>query len=299
MLCPPARHRLVAALLASTFAGQSFADVDEDGVKVEVTLDYVSQYFFRGAEQLDSDQGVVLQPGIEFTVPVVTGDGYELSAIIGTWGSIHTNTDGPPVTPVPGSGPANPTSWFEQDLYASLDLIAGPVEASVGLTYYTFPSNASNISVTELSMRLGLDDSRWLGTFALHPYVLATVDLQNNNVSEASYLELGGEMRFDMSEAYDLPLVWTVPFAVGLSLNDWYINRYTTEDELYGHTRVGLMGTIPLSEVIGTENWLGAWDLTAGVMCYFLNSDIALTDDFNGSSDNFQLVAKVGISREW
>jgi uncharacterized MnhB-related membrane protein len=36
-----------------------------------------------------------------------------------------------------------------------------------------------------------------------------------------------------------------------------------------------------------------------GVYVLLLNNDVALTDNADGSSDNIQFYATVGISREW
>ncbi|MGB0768395.1 MAG: TorF family putative porin [Phycisphaeraceae bacterium] len=301
-----------AATLSATHAradDQAPQTIDEapdglelPGVSATITLDYVSQYFFRGYEQLDSDSGVVIQPGAEFSIPVIQDDAFSIDATIGTWGSIHTAGEGWPVTGAPGSGPSNPTSWFEQDVYASLDLETDTFDLSVGVIHYEFPNSASNVDTTELNVRLTLDDSAWFGDFAFNPYVLLAVEMQNNNVllgRELSYLELGGAFEFDFESTDGTPLVLTVPIAVGLSLDDYYLDASLTE-ETFGFVSVGVFCTFPLSEATGSDAWLGAWDLVAGGTVYFLNSDVAgQVDNTDGSGDNIQFVAQVGISRTW
>jgi hypothetical protein len=256
------------------------------GASAEVTLDYVTQYFFRGYEQLDSDQGVVLQPGASFTIDVVE----DVTATVGTWGSIHTDT--------PGAG-SNPTSWYEQDVYASLDATIGDFSAGVGVTYYTYPSNAANIDITELNLSLGYDDSELLGDFAFAPYVAVAVEMHNTAAGdENAYLELGGEFALSTEGTAIEAWSWSVPFAVGLSIDNYYVDA-SGEDEFFGFASVGLVGSIPLSELIGTDEYVGAWDLSVGVTALFLNSDVALTDNASDSSDNFQIYGTVGISRSW
>ena len=59
---------------------------------------------------------------------------------------------------------------------------------------------------------------------------------------------------------------------------------------------MGLAGSVPLSEFIGSDEWFGAWDLNLGLTLLILNdSAIGLTD--NG--DDFQVIGSVGISRAW
>ncbi len=262
------------------------------GVSAKVTLDYVSQYFFRGIEQLDSDTGVVIQPGAEFTLPVVES----VTATIGTWGSIHTDGTGQPAP----AGRSNPSTWFEQDLYASLDHTVGDFTVGVGLTYYTFPSRAVNGDITELNLKLGYDDSDLFGKFAFNPYVEVAIELQNNAFpDENSYLEVGGAFEFDMADTYDIPLVWSIPIVLGLSLEDYYTDA-SGANETFGYLSVGLFAHVPLSELLGYGQWMGAWDLHAGVTFLFLNSSVVgQTDNFADSSDNYQVYATVGVSREW
>lgn len=256
------------------------------GASAEVTLDYVSQYFFRGYEQLDSDNSGAIQPGASFNIDLAD----DVSATVGTWGSIHLDT--------PGAG-ANPSSWYEQDVYGSIDAQFGDFEAGVGLTYYTYPSNAGNVDITELNLTLGYDDSEMLGEWSFNPYVAVAVELQNNTAAdENAYLEVGGAFEITTEGTDYDQWTLTVPFQVGLSIDDYYTDA-SGADEFFGYFQIGLHGSIKMSELIGTDEYFGAWELGAGVYVLFLNSDVALTDDTGGSSDNIQYFATVGISREW
>ena len=276
----------VIGALATPALAQEEEGIFIPGASAEVTLDYVTQYFFRGYEQLDSDQGVVLQPGASFTIGVAD----DVTATVGTWGSIHSDT--------PGAG-SNPSSWFEQDVYASLDATMGDFTAGVGLTYYTYPSNAANVDITELNLSVGYDDSELLGDFSFNPYVAVAVELHNTAAAdENAYLEIGG--------AFDLPTEgtaidawdWKVPVVLGLSIDNYYVDA-SGEDEFFGFASVGLVGSIPMSELIGSDEYFGAWDLSVGFTVLFLNSDVIMTDDTGGSSNNVQYVGSVGISRSW
>lgn len=276
----------VIGAIATPALAQEEEGIFIPGASAEVTLDYVSQYFFRGYEQLDSDQGVVLQPGASFTIDVID----DVTATVGTWGSIHTDT--------PGAG-ANPSSWYEQDVYGSIDATIGDFSAGVGLTYYTYPSSATNGDITELNLSVGYDDSELFGDYAFAPYVAVAVELQNNvGADENSYLEFGGEFALPTEGTAIEAWSWSVPFAVGMSLNNYYADA-SGADEFFGFASVGLVGSIPMSELIGSDEYVGAWDLTVGVTVLFLNSDVALTDNADDTSDNLQVYGTVGISREW
>ncbi|MEM9346196.1 MAG: hypothetical protein AAGB26_06230 [Planctomycetota bacterium] len=299
MNSPKLTRLFTTAAVVGALSVPALADGHEEegifipGASAEVTLDYVTNYFFRGFEQVDADQGIVLQPGASFTIDVVE----DVTATVGTWGSIHT--DAP-------SSTANPSSWYEQDIYGSIDATMGAFSAGVGFTYYTFPSSAVNGDITELNLSLGFDDSDLLGDFAFAPYVAVAIELQNNVGDENIYLELGGEFSLPTEGTAIEAWTWSVPFAFGLSIDTYYVDASGAE-EFFGYASVGLVGSIPMSELIGTDEFVGAWDLSVGVTFLFLNSDVAglfptstgLVDNADDNSDNFQVYATVGISRSW
>ncbi len=280
---------VLSALAAPAIAQEEAAGIHIPGASAKVTLDYVSNYFFRGVEQSDADAGVVLQPGASFTIPVVDS----VTATVGTWGSIHTGADS-------STAGSNPRSWYEQDIYASLDATMGDFTAGVGLTYYTYPSTTANRDITELNLKVGYNDSEMLGEFAFAPYVMVAVELQNNpGTDEKTYLEIGGAFTLPTEGTSIEAWTWTVPVTLGMSLDEYYVDA-SGADEPFGYLKVGLLGTISMSELIGTDEWVGAWDLTAGVFVLLLNSDVpGQVDNADDTGDNFQVYAHVGLSRSW
>lgn len=279
------------AAVIGAIATPALADNHEEGIFIpgasaEVTLDYVTQYFFRGYEQSNTDTGGSLQPGASFTIDVVD----DVTATVGTWGAFES--DAP-------AGSQNPTAWYEQDVYASLDATMGDFAASVGITYYTYPSSAANIDITELNLGLGFDDSELFGDFAFSPYVAVAIELHNTAAAdENAYLEIGGEFALPTEGTAIEAWSWSVPFAIGMSLDTYYTDTSGAE-EFFGFASIGLVGSIPLSELIGSDEYVGAWDLTVGVTLLLLNSDVALTDNADDTSDNMQVYGSIGISREW
>ncbi len=257
------------------------------GASAEITLDYVTQYFFRGYEQSNTDTGGSFQPGASFTIDVTD----DVSATIGTWGAFEF--DAP-------AGTANPSAWYEQDVYGSLDTSVGDYSMGVGITYFDYPGPGG--SVIEAFAYVGYDDSELLGDFAFAPYATVAVEVNNTNTlngDESSYLELGGEFSLPTEGTAIEAWSWSVPFAFGLSLDDYYVDA-AGDDEFFGFASVGLVGSIPMSELIGSDEYVGAWDLSIGVTVLFLNSSVTgQVDNTDDTSDNMQFIGSIGLSRSW
>jgi len=288
------RGLLAASLFCATAAMPCFAQEGEVNIpdalepggsdlSLEITLDVVSQYFFRGYEQQDS--GLIFQPGATVGIPVTDG----VSAYIGIWESFHS---------VPTAGaPTNPKSWYEQDVYAGLGIdLTDIVALDLNYTGYFSPSDSFS-DIHEFSFTLGVEDESWMGEdWSFDPYLMVAFEVQDNGGTEDTYMEIGGEFGFDLDD--EGTVTAAVPVVVGLSLDDYYTDA-SGDNEIFGYASVGFFVTMPMSELVGSEEWVGAWDLTAGVTVLFLNDDAALTDDASGSSDSLQVVGSIGLSREW
>lgn len=292
----------VLGALTIPAAAQGPQDVEEGlylpGASANVTLNYVTNYFFRGIEQLDSDQGIVIQPSASVTLPVVDS----VTATIGTFASIHSAND---------SNTSNPSALYEADIYAQLDTTYGDFTASAGLYLYSYPSQsggaaASLNDVLEAYASVSFDDSEYLGDFAFNPYVLLAVELNNTNTSggngageEATYAEIGGAFSLNsltegtFAEVWD----WSIPFAVGLSIDDYYTDA-TGDEEFVGYGSIGVVGSVPMSEYLGSDEYVGAWDLTLGLSAVIQNGEIDGQISDNGGRE-VQVIGMVGLSRDW
>lgn len=294
MTPPPflSRGLTAASLFCATVALPALAHDVEDHPPVEgggsditlgITLDVVSQYFFRGIEQQDS--GLIFQPGAEIGIAVTDG----VSAYIGVWESFHS-------VPTPGA-PTGPKSWYEQDVFAGLTIdLTEIVALDLNYTGYFSPSDSFS-DIHEFGFTLAFEDESWMGEdWSFDPYVMVAFEVQDNGGTEDTYLELGGEFGFDLDDEGDITAA--VPIVVGLSLDDYYTDA-TGDNEVFGYASVALLVTTSMSNLIGSEEWVGGWDITVGVTVLFLNDDVALTDDVSGSSDSVQVVGSIGLSREW
>ena len=282
--------RITAAGLALTIATPSLGHDVEDhplvqavdhALGLELSLDVVSQYFFRGYEQQDS--GLIFQPGVAFTVPVDD----DVSAYFGVWESFHS-------VPTPGA-PTGPKSWYEQDVYAGFSVaLSEVVTLDLNYTGYFSPSDSFS-DIHEVGVLLAFEDEQWMGeAWSFDPYVFVAFEVQDNGGTEDTYLELGGEFGFDYSE----DVAVAVPVVLGLSIDDYYTDA-AGDNEFFGYFSVGCLATVPMSKIVGNEAWAGPWSLTAGVTLLLLNDDAGLTDDTSGSSDSVQVIGSIGLSREW
>lgn len=274
---------VVGALTVPALAQEEAEGIFIPGASAEVTMDYVTTYYFRGYEQSNTDTGGSFQPGASMTIGLTD----DVSATIGTWGAFEFD---------PPAGSQNPSSWYEQDVYGSIDAAFGDFTAGVGLTYYTYPSNAANIDITELNLSVGYDDSEALGDFSFSPYVAVAYEIHNTAAADENvYLEIGGEFGLPTEGTAIEAWSWSIPFAIGMSLDDYYTDA-GGDDEFFGYASIGVVGSIPMSELIGTDEYFGAWDLSVGITLLILNDDVALTDN---STDDYAVYGSIGLSRSW
>ena len=134
-------------------------------ISLNFGVDWASAYYFRGIAQEQS--GANFQPygSLSFKLIENAGPLTALTATPGTWNNWHAG-GGTLVDPV------DPKFWYESDLYFTLAATLWE-NVTIGLTYtaYTSP-NDSFRAVQELALGVSLNDSKWLGAFALNPSLL-------------------------------------------------------------------------------------------------------------------------------
>lgn len=250
-------------------------------VSLQLNFDYTTGYFYRGIVQEDS--GLILQPAARLTINVLQEGDFKLDLIAGTWNSFH------------GQKTAAQTRsdfteyWYESDLYAGLVVTKGKLSLTSTYTFLTSPSDAYE-TVQELGFTLALDDSEWLGAFALKPYtslVFETgADASDGADSDTgTYLELGIGPGFSF-ECGKTPVTVTFPVSVGLSLEDYYQDS-SGNDDAFGFAQAGVKFSLPLP----VNNRYGAWTLNAGVAALFLGDH---TQDLNDGDDT-EIIGTIGL----
>jgi hypothetical protein len=251
-------------------------------------MDVVSTYMFRGIRQHST--GIALWPVADLGFAVYSADTgvRSVGVNVGTWNSLHTGdtgTDGP-------SGKL----WYESDFYATLGLgFGGGTSLATTYTGYTSPNNGFT-TVKEIAVRLGVDDTAYLGKAALKPYALVAFEFDTDagrgqadgGANAGRYMEVGVAPGYAGARAS-----LAVPVKVGFSLADYYeLNTGTPdapvfEDNAFGYFSVAGIVTVPLG---GTTSF-GAWNLHGGVEFQALGDT---TTALNGG-DGQRVIGSFGI----
>jgi len=258
------------------------ADPNPGAMTITGSIDFLNQYMFRGIRQ--NSTGFATWPAVDLGIAAYSGDGGLKSVGInfGTWNSLHSGDTG-------SDGPSGKL-WYESDFYATVGFGFGH-GASFSTTYtaYTSP-NSGFTTVKEISFKLGVDDSSYLGKAAVKPYIVIAQEFDTDvargqadgGANAGTYMEIGAAPGYGFKRA-----TIAVPIKVGLSLSDYYENPQTGEDEKFGFFSIAGIVTVPLG---GTTSF-GAWNVHGGVEYQALGKT---TEFFNGGESN-QVIGSFGI----
>ncbi len=265
-------------------AQEAVPTLNNGAVSFSLGVDIPSKYIFRGYE-LEED-GLIVQPYAEARFAIQDG----VDFYIGTWNSIHDNETGS----VPGG---SNDEWYESDLYAGVSLakfIDDRVSLDISYVHYLYPSNTFG-DYKEIDISFGFDDSEVMPDgWAMSPYALFAFEFDTTSAGDADnvYLELGGELAFSLMESEDYDIDLTVPIALGLSLDEFYVDN-NGDNELFGFLSIGANVGMPLNFI---PSEFGSWSAGAGLTLFILNDEANLDD---GSNDDFNVVATVGVAMEY
>jgi hypothetical protein len=243
-------------------------------------VDFTNAYFFRGI--LQENQGFIAQPSGELAINFFNGgEGSKLNSVSvfgGWWNSIHS---GPTGHDDDGGFRDNPLSWYEADIYGGLRALAFD-KVSIDLFYTCYYSpNASFGAVHEIATKVGYNDSDILKEWALSPYVLMAFELDDeadagNSINNpgpgfhrGGYCELGIEPKLDIFKSKDIPITFSFPVKMGLSMYDYYQDA-STEDSTFGYASIGAWMYIPLGFI---PPQAGTWTLALGGTVMFLGNN--------------------------
>jgi hypothetical protein len=269
-------------ILASTpaWAQDAPADPNPGALTVAGSIDLLNQYMFRGIRQ--NSTGFVTWPAVDLGIAAYSGDGGLKSVGInfGTWNSLHSGDTG-------SDGPSGKL-WYESDFYATVGFgFGGGTSFSTTYTAYTSP-NSGFTTVKEVSFKLGVDDSAYLGKAAVKPYLIIAQEFgtdiatgqADGGDNAGTYMEIGFAPGYAASRASI-----AFPIKVGFSLSDYY--ELAGEDNKFGFFSIGGLVTVPLG---GTTSF-GAWNVHGGVEYQALGTT---TEFFNGG-DSSQVIGSFGI----
>lgn len=277
----------VAGLTATAFSAQTASaqeaapSLNNGAVSFSLGVDVPTKYIFRGYEI--EENGLIVQPYAEASFAVAEG----VDFYIGTWNSIHEDQTGA----VAGS---SNDEWFESDLYVGVSLgMFDPFSIDISYVHYLYPSNAFG-DYKEINVAVGFDDSELLGDYAVSPYALVAFEFDTTGAGDDDniYLELGGEWGMSLVESEDYPIDLTIPVAIGLSLDEFYVDD-DGDNEFFGFISIGANLGMPLT-FIPAE--FGSWSAGAGITLFLLNDNAGLDD---GDNDDYNIVGSIGIAMEY
>jgi hypothetical protein len=229
-------------------------------------VDWASAYYFRGIAQEQS--GANFQPygSLSFKLIENAGPLTALTATPGTWNNWHAG-GGTLVDPV------DPKFWYESDLYFTLAATLWE-NVTIGLTYtaYTSP-NDSFRTVQELALSVSLNDSKWLGAFALNPSLLVAGEVDGQadaGRAHGVYLQLGLNPGYTLAPQSAYPLTISLPVTLGLSGSNYY-EFGTTQNPVFGYVQFGPVFSVPLAFI---PKSYGTWTVKGAVEFLFLGETL-------------------------
>jgi hypothetical protein len=247
-------------------------------------VDWASAYYFRGIAQEQS--GANFQPygSLSFKLLENAGPLTALTATPGIWNNWHTG-GGTLVDPV------DPKFWYESDLYFTLAATLWE-NVTIGLTYtaYTSP-NDSFATVQELAFGVNLNDSKWLGTFALNPSLLVAGEVSGQadaGSARGVYLQLGVNPGYTVALQSAYPLTISLPVTLGLSGHKYY-EFGTTANPAFGYVQFGPVFAVPLAFI---PKSFGTWTVKGAAEFVFLGDTLKPLHD----NDVFKPIGRIGIA---
>ncbi|KAB2647535.1 MAG: hypothetical protein DVB27_03570 [Verrucomicrobia bacterium] len=244
-----------ALSLAGTPAKESKKIVEktkESCITGDIGMDAYSQYVFHGITL--ENQGAILQPYANIYFNLYEGAGFlnNVSLNLGVWNSFHSNH----------TVASSTRNWFEFDFLAGLSFTFGKYfTLSPGYVAYTSPGDYfSTAHVAQL--KLSVDDSDFLGAWALNPYVMVEAELDGkagNGTDEGFYYEVGIAPGCKAG-----PVAISLPIKAGFGSNDYY-----AENAGYGFFSAGVALGYDLAFV---PECYGTWTVSASAT-YFNYGD--------------------------
>lgn len=260
------------------------APINTGNVSWTLGIDFVTEYWFRGIAQ--ENQGIIAQPYADVTFSLISEGNITLDVYTGLWNSLHENAS---------------EEWYEADFFIG-GAIGLPGGFAVDISYVNLYSPAGGTSFAEeIDVAVSYDDTAlWEGFglegFALAPYALVAYEIDAGSDAlgrageEGTYLELGVEPTFALTQSGDYPLSLSVPITAGFGISDYYETGLGGDDDgedfTFGFLDIGGVVSTPLPFIPADY---GAWEASAGVHYIILGDeaqDISGPQGFNVTGDD-------------
>jgi len=270
MLC--ATLAMVSFTTSTSFAGTETTDkkevkplteeVKQSCITGDLGVNVVSAYFSRGI--LQENQSAIVEPYADLYFKLYEGDGFLNKATLnlGVWDSAHEEHTG-----AIGTG-SSTAAWYESDVTAGISLTFLKVLTLTPSYYAYFSPNDAFQTFQGINVNLALDDSQWLGAFALHPHATVLFELANK-------AGLGSDkgVYYEVGVAPALPtfagVTVSFPINVGFGSHGFYAG------DAFGYASASVAASYALSFV---PSCLGSWSLNGSATYYYLHDNLATAD---------------------
>lgn len=297
--------RCAALAAAGTFTLPSFAGEDtkqvvgkettpveqikESCITGDLGVNVVSQYITRGL--ILEDSGFIAQPYADLYFKLYEGEGFlnKITLNLGIWSSIHSeHTDAGLAS---GSDNSTTASWYEFDYTVGVSFVFAK-NFTFTPTYMEYLSpNDAFITARFIQFKLAYDDTDLLGKFALHPYGVFEVYLDNSTtgnggIDDPLYYEVGIAPGFSAG-----PVALTFPVKAGFGSNEFY-----AYDEAFGYVAAGVAASVPLTFI---PECYGKWALNTSATYYHLGEALDGPEDpvvRSDGSDTFVFTGGIGMT---
>ncbi len=263
---------LVAAAGLLFAAPAVHAGPNSGKISFSMGMDFTTAYFFRGI--LQERNGFIWQPYGEVNINLYSDEDENailtgFTPFVGTWNSVQSEATGAV------SGPSN---WYESDVYIGAKfMLFNKLEVKPFYIAYTYP-NGAFATVQEFDLAFSLNDSEWLGMWAMYPSFLWAHELENTalGTKRGDYGEFNVRPTFTILESEEYPVSLAVPAQLGIGIDNYYEGPISNSNETFGFFRGGAIFSVPLA-FMGED--YGAWSVSAGAYVYtFGNTNKAYND---------------------
>lgn len=209
------------------------------------------------------NQGAIVQPYLEVFAQFYSGEHFltKASFRLAVFSSfqLHESRD--------EEAEAMIRSWYELQVEAGI-VLEFAKRFTFSASYVRFESpNSAFIAANGAEFILAIDDSDWLGAFALHPHVTWFRPFPGGweSSDEGSYFELGIEPEHSFGKSERPPTV-SFPITVGFGQKRYYFGEH------FGFFSTGVAVSVPLTFIPPS---LGEWSLGASATYYRLGRNAA------------------------
>jgi hypothetical protein len=254
-------------------------DDEEKPWAIEITVDYLSQYFYRGYNVVP--KGWIVQPNIDFSYTVYEAGDLSITPHVAGWFNLTEE-----------KGPQSPEHLAEADLFTGVAFGYGNFELLAEYNFQGYPSrygiDEGSGEVEEVQFILSYDDSaHWPDDSPLagvFPYAGYYHEIDDHNDDDRNaYVEVGVEPALQDFTVAGRAVTVSFPLTVGLSTDSYYTGA-AGHNETLGFYLVGVKATAALGE---------HWTLI-GEVDYLRLESASVIDANDGNED--EVIARVGVS---